>query len=606
MPACCASLVYEALDKPELIRLLHLRDRELADALSQKDGYKSAFQDSQSNLLDVTHKASELQRILQLRNKKIFGSSSEKGSQLWLNNGQTEEMVMMDERGKTEDIQKQQVKAGEKDCPASPSENKQQQSPDNAKRYGNGHPGRNEIPSWLRREEQHLYPCGYDGSSPRQLPPVLTERIVCKVDIFVEALYRHKFAASDDKFVIAPHPCNDPFFRHRFTTETVATIMAMRYCMHVPFYRFHQQWLKPLGVSYATIFDNAKRCYELLAPLEAPLHTETLACTTSLGIDETVFGLLDTPENINAKRAELQQQAMEAGLPPVTIKKKQSKANKNAALADEDEEEQLQEIAPQGSKKKVYVKGYMWTLCNGQKGLVYFAFSPSRATINALNLLADFKGRLMADGYSVYKRIAELIGVDLILLCCWVHARRYFLQASDPKHPDPVVKEVIARIAALYKIEKEIKNRTVKDKQIARKQSILLLQSLKAYLEEQQHRYTPKEAVSQAIQYCLNRWEALSAYAYCGEAAIDNNETEGVIRSLTLGRKNILFLGSLDQAKGAALLYSLMQCCRLHHVDPFIYLANVMQKIPTWPKERMDELLPHKWKETLNKVKSPS
>jgi len=264
--------------------------------------------------------------------------------------------MTMEEPGKTEDIEYEEVKADEKVCPASPSDNKQQQEPDKAKRYGKGHPGRNGIPSWLRREERHLYPAGYDGSSPVRYP-VLTERLVCRVDIFVEALYRHKFAASDDdKFVMAPYPCNDPFFRHRFTTETVATIMAMRFSMHVPFYRFHQQWLKPLGVSYASMFDNAKRCYELLAPLEAPLHTETLACTTSLGIDETVFGLLDTPQNINAKRAELQQQAVSAGLPPpIAVKKKQSKANKNAAL--QGEEEQTEEMAPEGSKRKYMSKG---------------------------------------------------------------------------------------------------------------------------------------------------------------------------------------------------------------------------------------------------------
>jgi hypothetical protein len=604
MPACCATLVYEVLDKPELIGLLHQRDRQLADALSEKDAYKSAFQDSQSNLIAITGKASELQRILNMRNKQIFGSSSEQGSKLWLDKGKIEERVPLEEPEKTEDIEYEEVKAGEKVCSARPSDNKQQQAPNDGKRYGHSHPGRNGIPPGLRREEQHLYPAGYDSSSSRQMPPVITERIVCRVDIFVEALYRHKFAASDDKFVIAPYPGNDPFFRHRFTTETVATIIAMRFAMHVPFYRFHQQWLKPLGVSYGSMFDNAKSCYELLAPLETPLHTETLACTTNLGIDETVFGLLDTPQNINAKRAELQQQAKRAGLPTIAINKKQSKANKYAALAGE--EEQPEEIAMEGGKKKIYVKGYMWTLCNEQKGLVYFAFSPSRATINALHLLADFKGRLMADGYSVYKRIAERMGVDLILLCCWVHARRYFLQAADPKHPDPVVKEVIAIIASLYKIEKEIKNCTAQDKEAARKQSILILQSLKAYLEEQQHRYTPKEAVSQAIQYCLNRWEALSAYARYGATSMDNNRTERAIRPLTLGRKNILFLGSLAQAKGAALLYSLMECCRLHQVDPFIYLTDVMGKISSWPRERMDELLPHKWKVTIRDSKPPS
>jgi predicted nucleotidyltransferase len=87
-----------------------------------------------------------------------------------------------------------------------------------------------------------------------------------------------------------------------------------------------------------------------------------------------------------------------------------------------------------------------------------------------------------ADAYTVYRRIARLTGIDLILLTCWAHARRKFLESYDHDHPDPVVREVLIRIGELYKIEKDIKGRSPEDKCQARKQSILILQSLKSYL----------------------------------------------------------------------------------------------------------------------------
>ena len=180
------------------------------------------------------------------------------------------------------------------------------------------------------------------------------------------------------------------------------------------------------------------------------------------------------------------------------------------------------------------------------------------------------------------------------------------MESYDHASPDPVVKEVLQRIGELYKIEKDIKGRSPEDKLLARKQSILLLQSLKLYLVAQLPRYAPKEAVAQAIQYTLNHWEALSAYPHHKNAMIDNNETERAIRPITISRKTSLFLGSVEQARGASLCYSLMECCRLHGVNQFEYMNDVLKIIETYPKEKLPELLPHNWKKARGIIKAPS
>jgi hypothetical protein len=63
-----------------------------------------------------------------------------------------------------------------------------------------------------------------------------------------------------------------------------------------------------------------------------------------------------------------------------------------------------------------------------------------------------------------------------------------------------------------------------------------------------------------------------------------------------LGRKNSLFLGSVEHTAGSALMYSLMECCRMHKVDPHAWLLDVMKRILSCPKDQLADLLPHKWK----------
>lgn len=567
---------YEAFHKAELIHLLCQRD--------------SALSHCQHDLMVAVGELKKVQRILNLRNNKLFGPSSEKSSRL----GWNKKTIVKSKE--IEDIDFE-------DVPGKPL--KDQEASAGKKRYTKPHPGRYALPEGLRREVQHLYPDGYDASWKRQLPAEITERLSLRVELFVNVLVRHKYARELDEIIIAPFPCDDPFFRHKFTTELVANVMVMHFGMHMTYYQFYQQFLAPYGVSYTSVIDNIRKAHTLLAPLKECLHQELLKDARQVSMDETRFYLVDTPANVTAIKAKLDAEAVELGLESPIAKTKKSKPKKDAAsMADKEDtdEDWPVDIA----KGKVSIRGQMWALLNPEAKLILFAFSPTRATVNALKLLGDFQGILMADAYTVYRRIAKLTGIDIILLTCWAHARRRFLECYDRKHPDPVVKEVIARIARLYKTEKEIKGCSPRKRKKVRKRSVHQLRSLKQYLEGQLPRYAPSEAVAEAIQYCINHWEALSAYAHHQQAPIDNNATERAIRPITLARKTSLFLGSVEQADGAALAYSLMECCRLHGVDQFEYIKDILKKIDTYSKEQRADLLPHRWKKSRENNKPPS
>ena len=61
------------------------------------------------------------------------------------------------------------------------------------------------------------------------------------------------------------------------------------------------------------------------------------------------------------------------------------------------------------------------------------------------------------------------------------------------------------------------------------------------------------------------------------------------------GRANWLFAGSLRAAKRAAAVMSLLHSARINGHDPYAYFKDVLERLPTHPVSRIDELLPHRW-----------
>jgi hypothetical protein len=92
--------------------------------------------------------------------------------------------------------------------------------------------------------------------------------------------------------------------------------------------------------------------------------------------------------------------------------------------------------------------------------------------------------------------------------------------------------------------------------------------------------------------YTLRRWPALSRYATTGHLPIDHNAIENCIRPIALGKKNWLFAGSERAGKRAAAIQSLLGTAKLNGLDPAAWLRDTLEKLPTHPHSRLDELLP--------------
>ena len=77
-----------------------------------------------------------------------------------------------------------------------------------------------------------------------------------------------------------------------------------------------------------------------------------------------------------------------------------------------------------------------------------------------------------------------------------------------------------------------------------------------------------------------------------------NTRSERALRTIVVGRKNWMFYGSDVHAQAAAAIFSILASCRLHKLEPWKYLDEVLRLLPYWPASRYIELAPKNWAAT--------
>jgi transposase len=104
--------------------------------------------------------------------------------------------------------------------------------------------------------------------------------------------------------------------------------------------------------------------------------------------------------------------------------------------------------------------------------------------------------------------------------------------------------------------------------------------------------------MGQAISYALNQWPLLERFLEHGEVEIDNNLVENAIRPTAIGKKNWLFFGSAEAGHRSAVMYTLVANCRLHGVEPYAYLKDVLTRLPRTTNKEVAQLTPQRWKQS--------
>jgi hypothetical protein len=200
---------------------------------------------------------------------------------------------------------------------------------------------------------------------------------------------------------------------------------------------------------------------------------------------------------------------------------------------------------------------------------------------------------LVCDDYSGYKALFKQQPIQEA--GCWAHARRKFFEAHKLNQSE-IAKEALHRIQQLYDVERQGAQLTLQERhQLRQDTSTTLLQEFKAWLLTQRQQLMNADVTAKAMDYTLKRWAALTLHLADARIPIDNNAVENAIRPLALGRKNWLFVGSQQAGERAAVLMTLIESAKLNGHDAWVYLKDVLTKLPTWPNSRLHELLPHRW-----------
>ena len=254
-----------------------------------------------------------------------------------------------------------------------------------------------------------------------------------------------------------------------------------------------------------------------------------------------------------------------------------------------------------GKTKKAYLWAYRSNDLQPGPKIIVFDYQSGRSGRYAKQFLDNWHGHLLVDDYSGYKALfattrghaeTQQLLEPCIELACLAHARRKFFDLFQASQ-SPIAEEALNRIAKLYAIEAEARDvSTDARKQLRTEKSLPLLIDLHHWLQQTRLRTAPGTTTAKAIDYSLKRWVALTRYAETGDLPIDNNPVENCIRPIALGKKNWLFAGSERAGQRAAVIQTLLATAKLNGLDPAAWLKDTLEKLPTWPNSRIDELLP--------------
>jgi transposase len=386
--------------------------------------------------------------------------------------------------------------------------------------------------------------CACCGSAKTRIGQSVSERLDYQpMAIFVRELIRPVYACRscesdghDPQIAKAVLPA-EPLPRSGTGAGLLAHVIVSKFCDHLPLNR-QESILARHGwdVCRSTLCDHLQRCGVLLTPLYDLMH-----------------------------RRLLQSFAIHADDTPLVLLRPRRTA-------------------------------FAWVyLGDARNPYTLFDLTAGRSQTFPQAFLAGYRGFVHADAYDGYNAVHN----NVRHLACWMHARRYFIEAEPS---DPRAVEALAFIRTVYAVERELKDERARlgeaftDGNVAKcRQSRAgpILGRFADWLELQYRTTTPKSLFGQAVNYARNQWTSLIRYLDDARFAIDNGDAERAIRPIAVGRANWLQIGGDGGLPTASVLLSLCVSARRSRLDPWTYLAHVLSELTIrTPGADLADLLP--------------
>ncbi len=409
--------------------------------------------------------------------------------------------------------------------------------------------GRNRLPDHLVVERVEIEPpeslrtCACCGNAMKRIGEEIGEKLDYRPGSFVRVqTARIKYAcACDQGGVVIGEVPDAPVEKGLAGPGLLAHVAISKYQDHLPLYRLEDMLAREgVDIARSTMGDWVEQVAELLSPI-ANAMSRAMLSAHRIHTDDT-------------------------GIP----------------------------ILQKGKTKK----GHVWVYVADDDHIV-FRYTPRRRGDGPREFLQGYRGYVQADAANLYDRLfgetsegasgAKEVG-------CWAHARRYFVEAQLSDSARALV--ALGFVKELYKIDHVVSAMPehVRTDERARL-AVPVLDAFKTWLDAQALLVLPKAPISEAIGYVRNQWPALTRFVDDARLKLDNNTAERALRRVAIGRKNWLFAGTDKAAERSCVIYSLLASCRMHNVNPFDYLRDVLPRISSHPVADVLALTPKHWKQ---------
>jgi transposase len=403
-------------------------------------------------------------------------------------------------------------------------------------------PGRRPLPEALPRqrlefdipEADKICACGHRKTRIGEAVTEKLEYVPASLRVIETARLKYACPHCHEGVVEAPAP-PQALEKSLAGEGLLAHVMVSKYVDHLPLYRLERIFLRQgVDLSRTTLCGWVADVATALTPIGDELRRQVTAATY-LQTDDT----------------------------PVTI------------------------LEPSGGSRK----GRLWTYLDPIGRQVVFDATPTHERDGPEAFLAAFAGDLQADAYTGYDALYATGRMREI--GCWAHARRGFVEALTT---DVRAALTVALIQQLYDVERAGADLSADARRDLRQvQAVPLLAKIATERDQLTRTVLPKSPLGDAVRYLTNQWTALQRFVEDGRLAIDNNRAENQLRIVAIGRKNWLFAGSFEGARRTALLYTLVQSCKLSDVPPEEYLKDVLLRVATHPHRLIGQLTPKGW-----------
>jgi len=91
--------------------------------------------------------------------------------------------------------------------------------------------------------------------------------------------------------------------------------------------------------------------------------------------------------------------------------------------------------------------------------------------------------------------------------------------------------------------------------------------------------YSSKSSFGKALSYFLKNYKELTLFIETPELPIDNNSQERQLRNPVVGRKTWYGTHSKRGAKTMAVLFSLVESCKLNKINPREYFKKLVEDL---------------------------